>query len=180
MYIKRITPEELPSEYVFYLEYRYHVELSEFIVMVDDRKEILFVNKEVPQRDIDGFVKIITFPEYWVCDDESPTGEILDYVYKKYGHYVYMALTEAHAWRMEQKEKKRAAETAEKIIPLIEKEINNENPIVKYDEFLAHEIWKQGYDLNRPTPNRLTNYGNMYEFYFGYLLGSGALKDIIK
>jgi len=51
---------------------------------------------------------------------------------------------------------------------------------VKYDEFLAHEIWKQGYDLNRPTPNRLTNYGNMYEFYFGYLLGSGALKDIIK
>ncbi|MDE5892461.1 MAG: hypothetical protein K2H45_06040 [Acetatifactor sp.] len=145
--------------------------------MTDRKEETLFVNKKVPQEDIDGFLEVIAFPDYWVADDEAPTGQFLDYVYHKYGFHTYKALLDAHTWQMEQKEKKHAEETAKRIIPLIEKEVNSENPIVKYDERLMHEIWNAGFNKGGKTPKNSTNYENVYVFYLGYLMGAGMLKD---
>ena len=176
MTVKRAVPEELTEDLIFRLNHLYHAELGEFIVMADNRKEILYVNKKVPKKDINGFLEVIMFPDYAVADDESPTGDFLNYVYEKYGFYAYRALMDAHSWRMEQKEKKRAEEAAEAIIPLIEKEVNSDNPIVEYDELLNFEIWKHGFHLDKSTPKHTGNYGSMYEFYFGYLLGAGLLK----
>ncbi len=178
MQVEKITPKELTSDLIFRLNHLYHAELGEFIVMADNRKEILYVNKKVPKKDIDGFLKVVMFPDYAVADDDAPTGQFLDYVYKKYGFSAYRALMDIHSWRMEQKEKKQAEEAAKAIIPLIEKEVNSENPIIKYDEFLNFEIWKHGFHLGKSTPKNTTNYGSVYEFYFGYLLGSGLLKGV--
>ena len=176
MVVKRVTPKELPTGLTFILKNLYHADLSNFVAMADVNKATLFVNKTVPQKDIDGFLEVITFPNYWVADEESGKGQFLEHVYREYGEHTYRALLDAHTWQMEQKEKRQAAETAKKIIPLIEKEINNENPAVGYNEWLAHEIWNAGYGLNRRTPQNVSNYGSMYEFYFGYLLGAGMLK----
>lgn len=176
MVVKRVTPKELPTGLTFILKNLYHADLSKFIAIVDVSKSTLFVNKTVLQKDIDGFLEVITFPDYWVADEESGKGQFLEHVYREYGEHTYRALLDAHTWQMEQKEKRQAAETAKKIIPLIEKEINNENPAVGYNEWLAHEIWNAGYGLNRRTPQNVSNYGSMYEFYFGYLLGAGMLK----
>lgn len=175
MTVKKIHPKELAEDLVFRLNHLYHAELGEFIVMADNRKEILYVNKKVPEKDIDGFLEVVMFPDYAVADDESPTGRFLDYVYEKYGFSTYRALMDIHEWQMERKEKAGAEERAEAIIPLIEKEVDSENPIVKYDEFLNSEIWKHGFHLDRPTPKNTSNYGNVYEFYFGYLMGAGML-----
>lgn len=174
--VKKVSPLELTSELIFRLNHLYHAELCEFVAMMDKKKEILFVNKRVPQKDIDGFLEVIMFPHYWVADDEAPTGQFLSYVYHEYGFHTYRALIDANKWQIKQKDKKRAEEAAKAIIPLIEKEVNSEKPIVEYDEQLAYEIWRQGYDLKRKTPNNLSNYGSVYEFYFGYLLGAGILK----
>ena len=176
MKVKKITPKELPAGLTFILKNLYHADLSKFIAMVDVSKSTLFVNKKMPQKDIDGFLEVITFPDYWVADEESGKGQFLEHVYREYGEHTYRALLDAHTWQMEQKEKRQAAETAKKIIPLIEKEINSENPAVEYNERLVHEIWSAGYRLNRRTSQNASNYGSMYEFYFGYLLGAGMLK----
>ncbi|MFG6369555.1 MAG: hypothetical protein K1W16_14305 [Lachnospiraceae bacterium] len=176
MKVKKITPKELPAGLTFILKNLYHADLSKFIAMVDVSKSTLFVNKKMPQKDIDGFLEVITFPDYWVADEESGKGQFLEHVYTKYGKHTYKALLDAHTWQMEQKEKWQAAETAKKIIPLIEKEINSENPAAEYNERLVHEIWSAGYRLNRRTSQNASNYGSMYEFYFGYLLGAGMLK----
>ena len=149
MIVKKITPKELSTDCIFCLTHLYHAELSEFIAITDRKGEILFVNKKVSKKDIDGFIEVIGFPYHWVADNETLTGKFLNYVYRKYGFHTYKALLDAHAWQMEQKEKKQAEETAKAIIPLIEKEINSEKPIVEYDEQLISEIRHACYHLNR-------------------------------
>lgn len=178
MEVKKIAPMELPGDLLFRLNHLYHAKLEEFVVMADNRKEILYVNKKVPKKDIDGFLEVIMFPGYAVADDESPVVRFLDHVYEKYGFGTYRALMDIHSWRMEQKEKKWAEEAAKTIIPMIEKEVNSETPIVEYDELLNFEIWKHGFKLNKHTPKNKTSYGSVYEFYFGYLLGAGLLKGV--
>ncbi len=176
MEVKKIQPKELTTDLIFRLNHLYHIKLDEFIVIADNRKDVLYVNKKVPKKDIDGFLEVIMFPDYAVADYESSTGHFLDYVYEKYGFYTYSVLMDEHSWRMEQKEKKWAAETAKAIIPLIEREVNSETTIVEYNEYLNFEIWKHGFHLDKPTPKNTMSYGNIYEFYFGYLLGAGLLK----
>lgn len=176
MIVKKVLPQELTRNLVFRLNYLHHVKLEEFVVMADWAGETLYVNRKVPQKDIDGFLEVIMFPDYCVIDPEGPTGQFLEYVYKKYGFHVYNVLVDSHKWYMEQKESQQAEERARAIVALIEKEVNSENPIVAYDERLMHEIWKIGYRLDRKTPQKLTNYGSVYEFYYGYLLGAGLLK----
>lgn len=176
MVVKRIVPKELSTDLIVRLNRLYKIELWKFVAITDQKNEILYVNHSIPQKDIEGFLEVITFPDYVIADYESKTGVFLEYVYKKYGFSTYRILIDSHLRSMEQQEKARAKEIAKAIIPLIKKEVDSENPIVKYDEYLAYEIWKYGYDLNRSTPEKTSNYGNVYEFYFGYLMGAGILK----
>ncbi len=178
MEVKKIQPKELSTCLIFRLNSLYHAELSEFIAITDNKKEVLYVNNKVPQEDIDGFIEAIMFPEYWLIDDEAGKGKFLNYVYEKYGYHTCRALMDAHSWRLEQKEKQQAKKAAKDIIPLIEREVNSNNPIVEYDERLNYEIWEHGFNYNRSsfTPENVMGYGPVYEFYFGYLLGAGLLK----
>lgn len=176
MIVKRVLPEELSKDIIFRLNYVYNTKLNAFIAVTDRAGETLFVHRKVPQRDIDGFLEVIMFPEYGVADFGTPTGQFLEYVYREYGFHIYSILLDAYNWRMDQKKKKQAEEIAKAIIPLIEKEVNSKNPIVKPDERVMYEIWKTGYQLDRKTPENITNYGSVYEFYYGYFLGAGLLE----
>lgn len=176
MLVKRIKPSELPANLIFQLNYLYHTELGRFVVMVDDKKEVIYVDTSVPEEDAAGFLECVTFPCYWLSDDEAGKGQFLDYVCGRYGYETYRVLADSHRLHFEKQEKRRAQEAAKKIIPLIEKELGSELPVVEYDEYLAHEVWKHGFDLKRQTPRNMTGYGDVYVFYFGYLMGAGMLK----
>lgn len=178
MVVKRISPKELPSNLIFTLNHLYKTELGEFVAMPDQKRGILFVNRSVPQEDADRFLEVIQFPYYWVNDCETGMGEFTDYVFNQYGSGVYRALMDSHQWHMEQMEKARAEEAAKAIIPLIEKELGSETPVVEYDEYLAYKIWEHGFKSKRKTPRNMTCYGSVYEFYFGYLMGAGMLEGI--
>lgn len=177
MTVKRVKPKELPQDIILRLNYLYHAELGEFIAMTDRKENTLFVNEKVPQKDIDGFLEVIMFPDYWVNDEESGKGQFLDYVYEKYGNHTCMALVDAHSWRMEQKNKQQAKEAAKAIIPMIEKEVSSEEPIVEYDEYLMHEIYCAGLHRNGKTPKNISGFSNVYVFYLGYLMGAGKLDS---
>ncbi len=144
--------------------------------MVDDKKEVIYVNTSVPEEDAAGFLECVTFPCYWLSDDEAGKGQFLDYVCDRYGYETYRVLVDSHSQHFEREEKRRAQEAAGKIIPLIEKEIESDMPVVEYDEYLAHEVWKHGFGLKRKTPGNMAGYGSVYVFYFGYLMGAGMLK----
>lgn len=178
--VKKIQPKELPTECVFRLNYLYHAELGKFVAITDRRDEILYINLTVPQNDIEGFLEVIEYPEYAVAEPETKTGEFLDYVYRKYGFHTYLALMDAHSWRMEQRERKKAKETAKAILPIIEKEVNSKTPIAEFDERLMFEIWHAGNNLDRRTPKNIVGYGSVYGFYFGYLMGAGMLKEAMS
>lgn len=176
MLVKRIKPSELPARLTFQLNYLYHTELGKFVVAVDDKGETMYVNTDVPEKDADGFLDCVTFPCYWLGDNDAGKGEFLDYVYDRYGYETCRILTDSHSQHLEKEETLRAQEAAKKIIPLIEKELESELPAVEYDEYLAHEVWKHGFGLKRQTPRNMTGYGDVYVFYFGYLMGAGMLK----
>lgn len=176
MVVKKIQPTELSANLVFRLKNLYRAKLDEFIAMVDNKREILFVNKKVSQEDIDGFLEVITFPEYWVADNEAK-GPFLDYVYRKYGYHTCRDLLDAHTWRMKQKAEQKAKETAKTIIPLIEKQVDSEISVVNYDEALLQQIYCAGYDRKEKTSENIANFGSVYLFYLGYLVGAGALKQ---
>lgn len=161
----------------FVLNCRYKTGLWGFVAVADHQEGILFVNPDVPQKDVDGFLEVIQFPHYWVRDYEDGMGKFMDYVYEQYGYGVCAMLSDAQKQNLKEEEKRRAKKAAEAIIPLIERELESETPVVKYDEYLAHEIWEHGFELKRSTPGNMANYGNVYEFYFGYLMGAGMLSS---
>lgn len=177
MIVKRISPKELSSDLIFRLNNLYHAELGEFVAITDRKEETLLVNKKVPQKDIDGFLEVIMFPDYGVNDDETPTGQFLDYVYHKYGLHTYRALIDAYKWQMDQKEKQQADEAAKAIVPLIEKELDSEITAVEYNERLISKISSAGMNRKGRTPKNVIGFSDIYVFYFGYLMGAGMLKD---
>lgn len=179
MKIKRIHPEDLSEEQIFQLKFLYHTDPGRFVAVADKKKEILYVNRTVPQKDIKGFLEVVTFPEYWVADEKEGKGRFLEYVYKKYGDAAYRALIDSHAWRIQQKEKRRAEQTAKVVLPLIEKEVKSENPVIEYDERLLFEILRAGCNTDKKTPKNAITYGSVYLFYLGYLMGAGMLEGII-
>ena len=80
---------------------------------------------------------------------------------------------------IEDEVKKKAEEAVKVILPLIEKEVNSETPIAKFDERLMFEIWHAGNNLDKRTPKNIVGYGSVYGFYFGYLMGAGMLKEVM-
>ena len=61
---------------------------------------------------------------------------------------------------------------------MIENEIQSEKPVIEYDERLSGKVFKAGYEpYSRKTPENITNYGCVYLFYLGYLMGAGMIED---
>ncbi len=85
MQIKRVSPVELPVNAIIRLKHVYHVKLEEFVAISASKEGILFVNHNVPEKDIADFLEVIEYPHDDVADSRLKTGAFLDYVYKEYG-----------------------------------------------------------------------------------------------
>lgn len=177
MLVKKVQPKELPENIISRLSFFYKVRLGEFVVITDREIETLYVNNSVPQKDIEGFLKVIMFPNNYVCDTEAGEGQFLNYVHEKYGRCTWEILIDAFKWHTDKKKRRRAKETAKEIMPFIRKELESKAPIVKYDERLLYEIQSAGLELNRRTPENIVGYGSVCGFYLGYLMGAGILQD---
>lgn len=173
--VKKITAKELPRKMVLKMMYPHKMMLDEFIVIVDDIEEIMYVNVSVPQNDVDDFVKIVTFPGKYINDPDTGLYVITDRVFQKYGAEVYAILVDAYKYRQMEMEKRKANEIAKKILPLIENEVTSEDPIINYDEMLISEIQKAGNRSNRKTLHNIIGIGDVYLFYLGYLMGNGKI-----
>lgn len=140
----------------------------------------MYVRDSVPQSDIDDFVKYITFEGEHVNAYRTGLGKVVDRIYKKYGGNVYGVLIDAYDYRQDKAKERRTKETAEAILPLIRKELTKKRQAVRYNERLIHEIWSAGYGLKEKTSENMTNFGSVYVFYLGYLLGAGKLQEGVK
>lgn len=175
MTIKRVKPKELPQDIIFQMNYLFKTTLDEFVIMVNNKKEIVYINNSVPQSDVDDFVKYITFEGDYVNDYKAGLGKMIDRVYEKYGGNVCSILGDAYNFRRNKRRERQAKEAAKVILPLIRKEVKKKRSAVRYDERLMYEIWSAGYGLKEKTPENITNFGSVYVFYLGYLMGAGKL-----
>lgn len=175
MTVKRVKPKELPQDIIFKMNYLYKTTLEDFVIMVNNKQEIVYVNESIPQSDVDDFMRYITFEGDYVNDYKAGLGKMLDAIYDKYGSNVYSVLLDAYDYRKKKEKEQQAKETAKVILPLIRKEVKKKRPAVRYDERLMYEIWSAGYGLKEKTPENMTNFGSVYVFYLGYLMGAGKL-----
>ncbi len=51
------------------------------------------------------------------------------------------------------------------------------NNLISYDEFLLYEISEKGNNEGMKTGNNKISYGDVYIFFFGYLMGAGEITD---
>lgn len=177
MTVKRVKPKDLPQDIIFQMNYLFKTTLDEFVIMVNNKQEIVYVNEYIPQNDVDDFMKYITFEGVYVNDEKVGLGKMLDAIYNKYGSNVYSVLLDAYDYRKKKEKERQTKEAAKVILPLIRKEVKKKRQVVRYDERLISEIWSAGYGLKEKTPENMTNFGSVYVFYLGYLMGAGKLDN---
>ncbi|MDO4341042.1 MAG: hypothetical protein Q4C91_23695 [Eubacteriales bacterium] len=173
--VVKVEPVELPGEMLKKLVTKYQSELKDFSILVDEKNWILYVNKSVPDSEIQGFIDYIYYPGKYIGEDKE---DYLTGVFEEYGYSAFATLDNAYKYRIGKEADKRAAELAAVAIPMIEAEIKKENPIVGYDERLLGKVWDAGYKpFTHKTPENIANYGIVYTFYLGYLMGAGLIKE---
>lgn len=169
----KVDPLKLPAHIVWQISGLYHITQKDFIVYVEDKANIIYVNKSVPEKDIADFIKVVTSPECYVLDDTTEIGKYMEYVYEKYGFAAYKALLDAHKWRIKQQDKENAKEKIQSIIPTIEKMIG----AGLFDENMIYEAHSAGYEVKGKTPENICSFCTVYTYCLGYLVGKGVLKE---
>lgn len=169
----RLNPVDLPSEISWSVSARQHISPKDFVVYMDDKENIMYVNESVPEKDIAGFIKIVTFSGQLVCDYDCGLGDYADFVCDRYGYHTYKELINSHKWRMEQKAKKEAKEKVQRAIPAIEQLIK----AGLYNEYMVHEAYSIGSDIEGKTPKNICGFWTLYPYFLGYLAGKGELKE---
>lgn len=172
--IKRIEPVDLPGSLVFRLEKVYHESLRDFAMMIDKKNWIMYINASVPEEDVQRIVEYIYYPGN---DVNVKKEDFVDYVFEHYGQAAFYEMVDGHKHLRGQERDKKAEKLAEMAIPLIEKEIKSENPVVDFDERLLYKVYSAGSDTKQKTLENIVGYGNVYLFYLGYLMGAGVIKD---
>lgn len=173
----KVDPLDLPADIVWQISGKQHISLKEFCLYVHEKENKMYVNKSIPEKDIKKFVKIVASPSRYINDDDTETGKLMEYVYRKYGKSAYISLFDYNQCQIEQQDEQRAQEQLQEVLPLIEEMAMNEHPIINYDEHLIYEISKKGMDCKTKTPKNKVNYGDIYIFYLGYLVGLGKINS---
>lgn len=173
--VKRMEPEELPAGMLLLLNVVFHTQLSDFIVIVDNQKQIMYVKKGIPEEDVAGFVKIAKFPEWHVLDDTA-YGDLADKLLETYGRNVFGVIMAAHEYRCGRLKSQIARRQARRIVPFIERQLINDDSGVFFNEELTHEIWEAGFSSGGRTARNLVGASSEYVFYLGYLMGAGRIS----
>lgn len=171
--IVKVEPLNLPSNIVWRITGRYHIELKNFYVYASESESKMYVKNGVPEEDVAEFVRIATYPGRYVTDDDTEIGQTMNYIYEKYGYAAYSTLREYHEWMQEQQDEQRAKERVRSAIPSIEKMI----AAGMIDEYMLHEAYRAGSDRKGRTAKNICSFYTVYPYCLGYLMGSGALKE---
>ena len=169
----RIEPLDLPADIFWQISGLHHITPKDFKVYVQEVKGKMYINKAVPEKDIEKMIEIATFPGRYILDDETAMGQFMDYVYETYGYPAYSTICNYHEWRMKQQDEQRAKEKVQSAIPSIEKMIETG----MFDENMIHEAYKAGSDRKGKTPKNICSFYSVYPYCLGSLVGSGALKE---
>lgn len=171
----RVEPLEIPADIVWQISGRQHIALKDFYVYVHEKENKMYVNKSVPEKDIEKMIEVATYPGRYILDDETEMGQFMEYVYEKYGYAAYDALFEYHRHKKEKEDDQRAKEQLQEVLPLIEEIMNSEHPAINYNESLIYEVLKKGRDKKGKTVRNLIGYDEIYVFYLGCLVGMGKV-----
>lgn len=177
--VKKVEAIKLPTPVLFSLRYRYHADLSKYVTAFDERKQILYVNPEVPEEDMQKFVAIASYPEIGINDFDCPIADAVDYVCDTYGWDTYRILLDAHTDRSNKLIDVQAKEQAEKIVPLIKKvmdQIVDDEVADPFNEPLVYQISNAGSKEKYRTARNLVGLSTKYVFFLGYLMGTGQIK----
>lgn len=169
----RIEPLELPADIVWQISGLHHITPKDFYVYVQEQKGKMYVNKCVPEKDIEKMVEIATFPGRYILDDDTEQGEFMNYIFETYGMAAVNTICSYHEYRMKQQDEQRAKERVQNAIPLIEKMIT----AGMIDEYMIHEAYKAGNERKGKTSKNICGFWTVYPYCLGYLVGSGALKE---
>lgn len=171
----RIEPLELPADIVWQISRKQHIALKDFYVYVQKTKDKMYVNKSVPKKDIKKMIEVMTFPGRYF-DDNSEIGQLMGYIYKKYGYAAYESLTDYHQYKKHERDKQRAKDQLQEVLPLIEEITMSEHPAIHYNECLIYEVLKKGRDCKMKTARNMIGYDEIYIFYLGCLVGMGKVN----
>lgn len=169
----RVEPLELPHDIVWYISGKYHIGMKDFNVYIHKKKGVMYVNKCVPEKDIEKMIEVATSPGRYILDDDSEMGQFMNYVYETYGYPAYESIQDYHDWMMKRQDEQRAREKVQSVIPSIENMIN----AGMIDEYMIYEAYKAGSDKKGKTFKNLCGFSTIYTYCLGYLAGSGALKE---
>lgn len=166
----KIDPLEMSPTLTWAVSGLLQVSLKDFVVYVDEKENVLYVNKtkKIPKKDIDRFVELATWEEICYTEEQCV---FLDYLYKQYGSSAYRAIYRSHDTKKEEKMKRDAKELAKSITPIIEQERDNIYP----DEFLIYYIRQAADKHGKRTTYNMVSYDSIYTFMLGYLTGTGKI-----
>lgn len=170
----RTDPLDLPADIVWQISGLHHITPKDFKLYISKGK--MYVNKSVPEKDIEKMVEIATFPGRYILDDDTEQGEFMNYVYEAYGMAAVNTICNYHEWRIKQQDEQRAKEQLQEVLPLIEKIEKSDHPAIHYNEYLIYEVSKMGGKSKRKTAKNIVSYEDIYIFYLGYLAGSGVVN----
>lgn len=170
----RTDPLDLPVDIVWQISGLHHITPKDFKLYISKGK--MYVNKSVPEKDIEKMVEIATFPGRYILDDDTEQGEFMNYVCKAYGMAAVNTICNYHEWRIKQQDEQRAKEQLQEVLPLIEKIEESDHTAIHYNEYLIYEVSKMGGKSKRKTAKNIVSYEDIYIFYLGYLAGSGVVN----
>lgn len=168
--IAKVDPLEASSTLVWYISGLLQAPLKDFVVFVDEKENILYVNKtkKIPKKDIDKIAEMVMCEDYYYTKEQAA---FLEYVYKQYGSSAYRAISRSHDTKRIDKMKRDAEELAKSITPIIEQERDNIYP----DEFLIYYIRQAADKHGGRTAYNMVSYDSIYTFMLGYLAGTGKI-----
>lgn len=173
--VVKVDSVELPGEMLTKLVMKYQSELKDFALLVDTKNWIMYVKKDIPDSEVQDFIDYIYYPGKYIGEDKE---DYLTGVFEKYGYSAFATLNDTYKYRIGKEADQKAAELGAAVIPMIENEIAKDKPIIEYDERLLSKVWDAGYKpFTHKTPENIVNYGIIYVFYLGYLMGTRLIKE---
>lgn len=170
--VVKIDPLEATPDIIWRIAGQQPNALKDFVLYMDEKGNTLYVNKtkNIPQNDIDKFIWFIEAEDV-LLDDDTDHGKFIDYVFKNYGEGAGVSLM--RAWHENAKKRKQefAENTAKHISPIIKKELGN----TSVNDMVLYYIKGAGDENRIRTCHDMVNYGVVYCFMLGYLIGVGKI-----
>lgn len=173
----KVDPLELPADIVWKISGIQKISLKDFVLYIDIQTDKAYVNKSVVlKKDIARIVDVATSEDPYIVEDGTENGDFLDYVYEKYGWEATSSICDYHSAKMKKRKEQDAKDRLKEVLPLIEEITKSDFPVIPYNEHLIYEVKKKAEDSRRKTPGNMVDYGSIYIFYLGCLVGMGKLK----